>query len=250
MHEAGVDRLVLASSMVVYGEGRYRCPDARRRSRRRRAPSRRWRPATSRSPARCAAGRWRGCWSTRSARLDPRSVVRREQGRPGALRLRVGPAGAGARRSRCATTTSTGRGCRATRPTPGVAAIFRSSLERGEAPRVFEDGGQARDFVHVADVAARQRAPRSGRSSTGRCGRFDAYNVCSGSPGHDPRRRRAGWRRRPAPASSRWSPASSGPGTYATSSRRRSGPPTSSASPPRSAPTRGWPSSRPRPLRA
>ena len=27
MHEAGVDRLVLASSMVVYGEGRYRCPD-------------------------------------------------------------------------------------------------------------------------------------------------------------------------------------------------------------------------------
>ena len=27
MHEEGVDRLVLASSMVVYGEGRYRCAD-------------------------------------------------------------------------------------------------------------------------------------------------------------------------------------------------------------------------------
>ena len=27
MHEAGVDRLVLASSMVVYGEGRYTCPE-------------------------------------------------------------------------------------------------------------------------------------------------------------------------------------------------------------------------------
>src|SRR5262249_18415718 len=27
MHAAGVGRLVLASSMVVYGEGRYRCPD-------------------------------------------------------------------------------------------------------------------------------------------------------------------------------------------------------------------------------
>ena len=38
-------------------------------------------------------------------------------------------------------------------PYSGVAAIFRSSLERGEAPRVFEDGGQMRDFVHVADVA-------------------------------------------------------------------------------------------------
>src|SRR4051794_32309002 len=27
MHVVGVDRLVLASSMVVYGEGRYACPD-------------------------------------------------------------------------------------------------------------------------------------------------------------------------------------------------------------------------------
>ena len=38
-------------------------------------------------------------------------------------------------------------------PYSGVAAMFRSSLERGEAPQVFEDGGQMRDFVHVADVA-------------------------------------------------------------------------------------------------
>jgi dTDP-L-rhamnose 4-epimerase len=38
-------------------------------------------------------------------------------------------------------------------PYAGVAAIFRSSLERGEAVRVFEDGGQRRDFVHVRDVA-------------------------------------------------------------------------------------------------
>jgi dTDP-L-rhamnose 4-epimerase len=38
-------------------------------------------------------------------------------------------------------------------PYAGVASIFRSALERGEAPRVFEDGGQMRDFVHVADVA-------------------------------------------------------------------------------------------------
>ena len=39
-------------------------------------------------------------------------------------------------------------------PYSGVAAIFRSELEAGDAPRVFEDGGQMRDFVHVDDIAA------------------------------------------------------------------------------------------------
>jgi dTDP-L-rhamnose 4-epimerase len=39
-------------------------------------------------------------------------------------------------------------------PYAGVASLFRSQLERGEAPTVLEDGRQRRDFVHVADVAA------------------------------------------------------------------------------------------------
>ena len=39
-------------------------------------------------------------------------------------------------------------------PYAGVAAIFLSALRNGQAPRVFEDGGQRRDFVHVRDVAA------------------------------------------------------------------------------------------------
>jgi dTDP-L-rhamnose 4-epimerase len=38
-------------------------------------------------------------------------------------------------------------------PYAGVASIFRSVLERGEAPRVFEDGRQLRDFISVEDVA-------------------------------------------------------------------------------------------------
>lgn len=37
-------------------------------------------------------------------------------------------------------------------PYTGVAAIFSSRLLNGKAPLVFEDGLQARDFVHVSDI--------------------------------------------------------------------------------------------------
>ncbi len=63
-------------------------------------------------------------------------------------------------------------------PYSGVAAIFRSSLEAGDAPRVFEDGGQMRDFVHVDDVAAANVAAVALASVDG----FAPANVCSGRP--------------------------------------------------------------------
>jgi dTDP-L-rhamnose 4-epimerase len=62
-------------------------------------------------------------------------------------------------------------------PYAGVAAIFTSSLRRGIAPRVFEDGGQRRDFVHADDIAtATVAAAESNREG------FRAYNVGSGTP--------------------------------------------------------------------
>ena len=78
-------------------------------------------------------------------------------------------------------------GARMPRDTPysGVAAIFRSSLERGESPRVFEDGGQMRDFVHVTDVAranlASIEAVTAG-SGDDALAAYEAFNVCSGEP--------------------------------------------------------------------
>jgi dTDP-L-rhamnose 4-epimerase len=65
-------------------------------------------------------------------------------------------------------------------PYAGVAAIFRSALARGEAPQVFEDGDQMRDFVHVDDVAlANVLAIEQVRDHpTG----VTPYNVASGHP--------------------------------------------------------------------
>ena len=71
-------------------------------------------------------------------------------------------------------------GPRMPRDTPyaGVAAIFRSSLARGEAPQVFEDGGQRRDFVHVRDVARANVLALDAVTP----GELRAYNVASGEP--------------------------------------------------------------------
>jgi dTDP-L-rhamnose 4-epimerase len=70
-------------------------------------------------------------------------------------------------------------GPRLPRDTPyaGVAALFASALARGEAPRVFEDGGQRRDFVHVRDVARANVLALTAPAATP-----GAFNVCSGRP--------------------------------------------------------------------
>ena len=74
-------------------------------------------------------------------------------------------------------------GPRMPRDTPysGVAAIFRSSLESGVPPRVFEDGGQRRDFVHVRDVARANLLALSAVSDSAD-GALRCYNVASGEP--------------------------------------------------------------------
>ena len=126
MGRHGIGRLVLASSMVVYGEGAYDCaahgrcgpcPRTRRDLRR---------GASSSRAARCARRRW---YSGRSARTH-RSIRATPTPRPRWRRStwpRLGAADRRRRGRRCATTTCTARGCRATPPTSGVAAIFRSA---------------------------------------------------------------------------------------------------------------------------
>ncbi len=184
MARAGAGRLVLASSMVVYGEGAYSCAEH---------------GLAATPPPRMAADLEAGRFEPRCERchaplspelvpedapLGPRNVyaatklaqehlagswARATGGRAVALRYH----------------NVYGPGMPRDTPYAGVASFFRSSLEAGRAPRVFEDGAQRRDFVHVRDVAAATAAATeavAGPGVPGGEGALRAYNVGSGTP--------------------------------------------------------------------
>lgn len=62
-------------------------------------------------------------------------------------------------------------------PYTGVAAIFSSRLLNGRAPLAFEDGQQLRDFIHVSDVARAVRGALTAPNAPGH-----AINVGVGDP--------------------------------------------------------------------
>jgi dTDP-L-rhamnose 4-epimerase len=177
MAGAGVRRLVLAGSMVVYGEGRYTC--ARHGT---------VRPGP-RAVADLDAGRFEPpcpvCGADLSpglvgedAPVDPRNVyatTKLTQEHLAASWARATGGSAVALRYH----NVYGPGMPRDTPYAGVASFFRSALARGEAPRVFEDGGQRRDFVHVRDVAAANVAALEADS---RGGALTSYNTGSGEP--------------------------------------------------------------------
>jgi dTDP-L-rhamnose 4-epimerase len=177
MHATGVRRLVLAGSMVVYGEGRYECVEhGVVRAGARRAEdlaAGRFEPPCPVCGAQLADG-----LVEEDAPLDPRSTY-------AATKLAQEHLAAAWARQTGGSVWSLRYhnvyGPRMPRDTTyaGVASIFRSALARGEAPRVMEDGRQRRDFVHVTDVA---RANVLALGADPGDGRLDAVNVCSGDP--------------------------------------------------------------------
>lgn len=175
MARAGVKRLTLASSMVVYGEGLGHCVHHGAVM-----------PAP-RSEAALAAGQFEPpcprCGKplapalvSEDAPLDPRNAYASSkvaQEYYAANWARVTGSSVAAMRYH----NVYGPGMPRDTPYAGVAAIFTSALRRGEAPKVFEDGKQRRDFVHVRDVAAATVLACERHTSDVR-----AFNVGSGTP--------------------------------------------------------------------
>src|SRR3954469_2620846 len=177
MAAAGVRRLVLAGSMVVYGEGSYGCE----------------RHGTVRPGPRAVADLAAGRFEPRCPRceepltpglvgedapVDPRNVY-------ATTKLAQEHLASAWARSTGGSAVSLryhnvyGPGMPRDTPYAGVASFFRSALARGEAPRVFEDGGQRRDFVHVRDVAGANVVALEADPAEGM---LTAYNTGSGEP--------------------------------------------------------------------
>ncbi|WP_455430222.1 NAD-dependent epimerase/dehydratase family protein [Nonomuraea jabiensis] len=172
-----VGRLVLASSMVIYGEGRYECAEHGRVRPGPRAVRDLEQGRFDPLCPRCGrAVRWAAV--AEDAAPDPRNAYATSKLAQEHLAANWARESGG---SAVALRYHNVYGPRMPRDTPyaGVAAIFRSELEAGRPPKVFEDGGQLRDFVHVRDVA---RANLAAVHTPARPGELTAYNIASGTP--------------------------------------------------------------------
>ena len=170
-----VRKLVVASSMSLYGEGSYRCPDC--------GPS----EATPRSEDRMRRGLWDPecprCGATLSPLptpegkpLRPTSIYAISKKDQEEMSLCVGRA-YGIPTVALRYFNVYGPGQALSNPYTGVAAIFSSRALNGKPPLVYEDGGQTRDFVHVRDVVQANLLVMDSDQAN-----YGVFNVGTGRP--------------------------------------------------------------------
>ena len=145
-----VKRVVVASSMSIYGEGLYRTKDGKieecAERRPRKVPGDSWDPldAKGRPLTPIPTPEWK-----RPSLASVYALTKYVQER---LTLTVAAA-YGMEGVALRLFNVYGPGQALSNPYTGVLAIFASRLLNGKAPVVFEDGNQRRDFVDVEDVA-------------------------------------------------------------------------------------------------
>ncbi len=170
-----IQKVVVASSMSIYGEGAYLCPQCGPV-----APS-------MRGIAQLEQRQWELLCPVCGTELSPTGTDEQKPLQPTSvyaiskrdqeeLCLTVGQAYA-------IPTVALrffnvyGSGQALSNPYTGVAAIFSSRLLNGKAPLIFEDGAQSRDFIHVDDlVEGLTLAQRRDEAN------YQAINLGTGQP--------------------------------------------------------------------
>ncbi|MEX2572020.1 MAG: NAD-dependent epimerase/dehydratase family protein [Gemmatimonadota bacterium] len=144
-----LDRLVVASSMSIYGEGEYTRPDGRPAAARRRSVEQLYQhewelqdPDGTRLAPRP---------TTEEKEIDPTSIYALNKADQERMVLQVGGA-YGIPSVALRFFNIYGPRQALSNPYTGVVAIFSSRLLNGNPPLIFEDGEQSRDFVSVHDV--------------------------------------------------------------------------------------------------
>ena len=146
----GIRRHVMASSMVVYGDGTYACPEHGRL------------PRVVRPEERLARGQWEPVCPACGAEvapmatdeehtLDPTSTYGISKLSQEQLALVLGRT-FGIPTVALRFLNVYGSRQALANPYTGVAAIMTSRMLNGKPALIFEDGGQRRDLVHVGDV--------------------------------------------------------------------------------------------------
>ena len=145
-----VRKLIVASSMSIYGEGTYRCAEhgevypALRGEEQLRARDWEMRCPQCRQPVVAVP-------TGEDKRLHPTSVYAITKRDQEEMCLTVGRA-YGIPTVALRYFNTYGPRQALSNPYTGVAAIFSSRLLNGQPPVIFEDGLQSRDFVHVSDI--------------------------------------------------------------------------------------------------
>ncbi|GHF28044.1 NAD-dependent epimerase/dehydratase family protein [Streptomyces morookaense] len=175
MQRQGIGRLTMASSVIVYGEGQWRCAEHGAVSP---GPRVRQDLDAGRFEPRCprCAARLTPETVGEDVRLDPRNVY-------GATKLAQEHLAAAWAAETGATATALryhhvyGPGMRQDSGYSGVTCTFQSHVRSRTPIDLYEDGRMVRDFIHVRDIAAANAAALR-REEPG----WRVYNVASGTP--------------------------------------------------------------------
>ena len=149
-----VNRIVLASSRSIYGEGAYTCPSCN--GQKRHYPD-------GRKMAQLAEHRWEHSCPTCGGDLEPVATHEDDPAKPASIYaatkyaqedlVRVACSALGMDYAILRLQNVYGEGQSLNNPYTGILSIFSTRVRRGQHLPIFEDGQETRDFVHVQDVA-------------------------------------------------------------------------------------------------